>query len=218
MNAPVLASGRLSAVSPRTGTVCATVWLAVCLAFAGEAASAACEGTRPWRAPDAVRYPEAELRAFYDLADRTRSAYARNDMVAAKRLAQEYLLAAPRFPCDWNYGNAMHNANSVLGLVALQEGDRALAVRHLLASGLSRGSPQLDSFGPSLLLAKRLAEVGEFEAVAAYVRSIRRFWEAEDTTILGFVGLRNPQPMSSWLEQLASRNVPDFGMNAEKAP
>ena len=192
--------------------------LAACLVFAGETVAARCEGPSPWKSPDAVRYPEAEIRVFYDLADQTSSAYARGDTATSRRLAQEYLSAAPRFLCNWNYGNAVHNANAVLGLIALQEGHREAAVRYLLAAGLSGGSPQLDTFGPSLLLAKRLAETGEFEAVAAYVRSVRRFWEAEDTTILGFIGSRDAQPMSTWLEKLASRKVPDFGMNALKMP
>lgn len=115
-------------------------------------------------------------------------------------------------------GHAVHDGNAVLGLLALQEGQRAAAVAHLLAAGQSRGSPQLDSFGPSLLLASRLAEAGEFEAVAAYVRAIRRFWEADDGSLLGMLGWRDPAPMSTWLTQLAARRAPDFGMNAMKTP
>ena len=188
------------------------------LIFAGQALAASCEGPRPWKYPDAVQYSETDLRRFYDLARKTSSAYSSGDTATAKRVAQEYLSAAPQFPCDWNYGNAVHNANSVLGLIALQEGDRNAAVRYLLAAGLSRGSPQLDSFGPSLLLAKLLAEASEFEAVATYIRSIRRFWEADDTTTLGFLGFGDRQPMTGWLEKLASRKVPNFGMNARVAP
>ena len=85
---------------------------------------------------------------FYDLAGQTSSAYSRGDAATAKQFAQEYLSAAPRFPCDWNYGNAVHNANAVLGLIALQD----------------------------------------------------------------------PQPMSTWLDRLAAREVPNFGMNARKMP
>jgi hypothetical protein len=198
--------------------VTATVAIAaIFLVLVGRAVAAPCEGPRPWKSPDAIQYAESDLSRFYDLANQTRSAYSGGDTAAAKRLAQEYLAAAPRFPCDWNYGNAVHNANAVLGLIALQEGDRAAAVRHLLAAGRSRGSPQLDTFGPSLLLAKRLAEAGEFDAVATYVRSIRRFWEAKEPTILGFLGLGG-KPMTGWLETLAAGRVPDFGLNALKAP
>lgn len=188
------------------------------LVSAGQASASSCEGPRPWKSPDAVQYSDTDLRLFYDLAIQTRLAYSDGDKAKAKRVAQEYLSAASRFTCDWNYGNAVHDANAVLGLIALQEGHREAAVRYLLAAGLSRGSPQRDSFGPSLLLAKLLAEAGEFDAVATYVRSIRRFWEADDTTTLGFLGFGDRQPMTSWLKKLASRKVPNFGMNALKAP
>ena len=192
----------------------------IALALASACASAAnhCEGRRPWKSADAVRYSDAELRDFYALASRTQDAYKKGNLSEAKSLARQYLALAPRFPCDWNYGNAVHDANAVLGLIALQEGNRSAAVAHLLAAGQSRGSPQLDSFGPSLLLAARLAEAGEYEAVASYVRAIRRFWEAEDGSLLGLLGWRDKAPMSTWLEQLASRQVPDFGRNALKTP
>ena len=181
-------------------------------------AAASCEGPQPWRAPGAVAYSESDLRIFYDLARESSSAYSSGDLLKAKKLSQRYLIAAERFPCDWNHGNAVHNANAILGLIALQEGQHAVSVQHLLAAGRSRGSPQLNTFGPSLLLAKRLAEAGEFDVVAAYILSIRRFWEAKDLTVLGLIGFPDPQPMSTWLETLASGRSPNFGFNADKLP
>lgn len=106
------------------------------LVSAGQASASSCEGPRPWKSPDAVQYSDTDLRLFYDLAIQTRLAYSDGDKAKAKRVAQEYLSAASRFTCDWNYGNAVHDANAVLGLIALQEGHREAAVRHLLAAGL----------------------------------------------------------------------------------
>lgn len=181
-------------------------------------ASSACQGRRPWKSANATQYPKAELQAFYGLAKRMTDAYEGGRAAEARSLAGHYLASAPRFLCDWNHGNAVHDANAVLGLLALQEGQRAAAVAHLLAAGQSRGSPQLDSFGPSLLLASRLAKAGEYDAVAAYVRAIRRFWEADDGSLLGLLGWRSPAPMEAWLTQLAARRVPDFGVNAMRTP
>ena len=174
-----------------------TLLLAACLVFAGQTAAASCEGPRPWKSPDAVQY-SAELRVFYGLADQTSSAYSRGDTATAKRLAQEYLSAAPRFPCDWNYGNAVHNANAVLGLIALQEGHR----RTLFATCRGWSVARINSTHS----VPRCFKLSVWPRPASSkgslpTCSIRRFWEADDTTILGFVGFRDPQPMS-----LGSRN------------
>ena len=61
----------------------------------------------------------------------------------------------------YNDGDTVHNANAVLGLVALQDGRVADAKAYLLKAGATTGSPVLGSFGPSMLLARRLVEHGE---------------------------------------------------------
>ena len=192
--------------------------IATSLTAGSALAAGPCEGPKPWKSPNADTYPEPALRTFYALARQSSQAYEHGRAVEARALARQYLAAAARFPCDWNQGNAVHNANTILGLLAEQEGDRAAAVAHLAAAGESRGSPQINSFGPSLMLAQRLARAGEFDAVAAYVRAIRRFWEADDTTLAGMQGSRDPSPMTTWLDTLARRQVPDFGMNAKRPP
>lgn len=158
-----------------------------------------------------------DLRGFYDLGPGLSDAFKQGRLEEARRMAQSYLALAPGFRCDWNYGNAVHNANAALGLIALREGDRPAAVRHLIAAGKTRGSPQLDSFGPSLMLAQQLAEAGEYDAVAAYVRDIGRFWTARDISFWCLLGLCD-ELSTTWLDQLARRRVPDFGINAMKGP
>ena len=124
----------------------------------------------PWKSAAAAsaRYSDSELASFYDLSKRASAAYAKAEPEAA-RLAEQYLATAARYPCDWNYGNAVHNGNSILGLLALHEGRKAESVEYLLAAGQTPGSPQLNSFGPSLVLARELAMAAEFEAVASYL-------------------------------------------------
>lgn len=69
---------------------------------------------------------------------------------------------------DWNYGNAIHKANSALGMLALRNGDKAAARRHLLASAETKGSPQMNSFGPNMQFADAMLHAGGHEAVLVY--------------------------------------------------
>jgi hypothetical protein len=141
------------------------------------------------------------------------AAYKAGELGSADALAREYLQLAKRFPCNWNYGNAIHNANSILGLVALRNGRKAEAVTYLGAAGATPGSPQLDTFGPSLLLARELAKAGEHKAVAGYLRSVQRFWKAKDMSPTGllFPYFADPDPISTWIKELDKGQIPDFG-------
>ena len=122
-----------------------------------------------------VEVSSAEER-FYALGKLSREAFDRGDSADATKLAEEYLALAARFPTDWNYGNAIHDANELLGLVAIESGDVAKAKAYLLAAGKSTGSPQLDSFGPNLELAAGLLARGEKQAVLDYLNSVGKFW------------------------------------------
>ncbi|MTB52580.1 M48 family metallopeptidase [Lewinella sp. W8] len=94
----------------------------------------------------------------------------------ARHLAEEYLIMARKHPDSWNYGNAIHCANTVLGLLALENGRTDEAVVYLHRAGATPGSPQLNSFGPNMLLAKELIEAGRVESVLAYLEQCRKFW------------------------------------------
>ena len=90
----------------------------------------------------------------------------------AESYAYEMLVLAEREkddPCDWNYGNAVHDAHNILGRVALRRGDVESAKKHLIQAGKTIGSPQLNSFGPSMVLAKELLEKGESGTVLVYL-------------------------------------------------
>ena len=161
----------------------------------------------------ATTYSTSALDRFYAVSDEMSAAYKKGDGASAESLAREYLRLAKQFPCNWNYGNAIHNANSILGLVALRGGRKAEAVSYLRAAGDTPGSPQLDSFGPSLLLAREVAKVGEHKAAAAYLASIKRFWKAKDMSPVGllFPRFADADPISTWIRELDKGRVPDFG-------
>jgi hypothetical protein len=123
------------------------------------------------------------LERFYDLDDQMEAAYKANDFAKATTLANEYLGLAAAFPKDWNYGNAIHDGNRMLGLIALKAGNTDAAISYLLKSGKTPGSPQLDSFGPDLELANALLKVGKVDAVKTYLKDIKSFWEMDDGRI-----------------------------------
>jgi hypothetical protein len=82
---------------------------------------------------------------FYLLGKWARAALRREPDDRTGALARDYLELAAEFRKDWNYGNAIHDAHQLLGLVCLKDGDLKGAKDHLLAAGASPGSPQLNS-------------------------------------------------------------------------
>jgi hypothetical protein len=120
----------------------------------------------------ATSFATPELARFYAIGKEMTAAYVSSNTLQAEVLAKEYLQGAMHFPCNWNYGNAIHDANAILGLLALHSGRTAESGTYLIAAGRTPGSPQLNSFGPSLLLARELAQAGDYRTgVAIFHRS-----------------------------------------------
>ena len=109
-------------------------------------------------------------------ADLAKTALKAGDFVKASDYANK-MLGLPGI--GWNYGNNIHYGNIVLGHVALAEGDSEKAADYLIKAGKTKGSPQLNSFGPNMTLAKALFEAGEKEAVLTYLEECARFWEMD---------------------------------------
>jgi hypothetical protein len=101
----------------------------------------------------------------------------------------------------WNYGNAIHKVHIVLGRVALHKGDIAAAKDHLLKAGDTPGSPQLNSFGPNISLAKELLTKGERDVVLAYFEKCRKFWKRDE--------------LDEWSKAVQAGQIPDFGANVD---
>ena len=64
---------------------------------------------------------------FYALPDLAKTAFNLGYLDEAQMYAQEMLREAPKYPKDWNYGNAIYYGNFVLGRVALRQGNVQLA-------------------------------------------------------------------------------------------
>ena len=118
-----------------------------------------------------------EMERFYALPELAKKSAEAGALDKAASYANELLEMAPKYRGDWNYGNAIHDGNMVLGLVALRQGSVANAKQYLLESAKTSGSPTLDSFGPDLTLARELFQKGERDAVLEYFSLCRKFWK-----------------------------------------
>lgn len=149
---------------------------------------------------EAEKLPPDEAR-FYELGKLGKKAFDTGKLDEAKKCAKELETLTPKFKGNWNYGNAIQDSNVILGRLALKDGDIPAAKKHLLAAGASPGSPQMDSFGPNMSLAKDLLKKGEKEVVLQYFKLCRKFWE------MGHANL------DRWSKEVEEGKVPSFGAN-----
>jgi tetratricopeptide (TPR) repeat protein len=144
---------------------------------------------------------KTDQEQFYALNDAAKQSFVLGKTEDARNYASNLLALLPKFPNDWNYGNAVQDGNLVLGRIAVQEGRMEDAKRYLLEAGKSPGSPQMNSFGPNMSLAKDLLEKGEREVVLEYFELCRKFWRMDRGRL------------DQWSRQVRDGKVPDFGAN-----
>jgi hypothetical protein len=70
-------------------------------------------------------------------------------------------------------GQAVYSGNHVLGVLALYKGDVATAKKHLMAASKAPVSWWVKQPGPDFSLAERLLEMGEREAVCAFLANVK---------------------------------------------
>lgn len=102
---------------------------------------------------------------------------------------------------DWNTGNIIHHANLVLGRLELIKGNIKEAKKYLELAGKTPGSPQLDTFGPNMTLAKELLYHKETAAVLNYFDLCLKFWTMPDSK----------KQVEEWKKIIQSDVIPDFG-------
>lgn len=142
-----------------------------------------------------------EIERFYALNRAAKGALAAGKTEEARKLATELERLTPKYRDDWNYGNAIQDAHQVLGRIALSEGAIGEAKRRLLASADSKGSPQMNSFGPNMQLAKDLLAQGERDVVVKYFERCSKFWKM------------GRDRLAAWTETVREGKTPDFGSN-----
>ena len=143
----------------------------------------------------------ADEERFYALNDAAKESFTLGKMDDARRYADELLVLGPKFSDNWNYGNAIQDGNLVLGRLAVRDDRIDDAKRYLLAAGNSPGSPQMNSFGPNMSLAKDLLAKGERDAVLDYFDRCRKFWSLDWGKL------------DTWSEDVRAGKAPDFGAN-----
>jgi len=76
-------------------------------------------------------------------------------------------------------GDAIHNTKIARGWLALIQGKEDEAIKFLMASTKTRGSPVLNSFGPDVTLIRELYQRGRKMAVLKYLKAVQSFWNIE---------------------------------------
>jgi hypothetical protein len=155
------------------------------------------------RATSELYKAKTEEDKFYALNDLAKESFVVGKVQDAQKYAQELLTLLPKFKGNWNYGNAVQDANLVLGRIAVHESRIDDAKRYLIEAGKSPGSPQLDTFGPNMSLAKDLLEKGERDVVLEYFELCRKFWEM------------GKEELDQWTSDVKSGQVPDFRANLD---
>jgi RNA polymerase sigma factor (sigma-70 family) len=153
------------------------------------------------RAMNDLKTAKTEEKRFYALDRASKESFVAGHIEEARDYAQELMALLPKYKGDWNYGNAIQDANLVLGRIALREGNTEAAKKYLIVAGKSPGSPQMDSFGPNMTLAKDLLEKGERDAVLEYFMLCRKFWKMDHGKL------------DQWIQEVMDAKTPDFGAN-----
>ncbi len=144
---------------------------------------------------------KTESDRFYALGRAAKESVGLGKTDDARKWATELGGLIPKYVKDWNYGNAIQDSNLVLGRIDVIEGRIPEAKKHLIEAGKSPGSPQMNSFGPNMSLAKDLLEKGEREVVLEYFELCRKFWT------LG------SESLDKWTQNVKAELMPDFGGN-----
>ena len=153
------------------------------------------------RAMSDLTTAKTEEQRFYALDSAAKESFVAGKFDDAQNYAQELMALLPEYEGRGNYGNAIHDANLVLGRIAVREGRIEAAKSYLIAAGKSPGSPNLDSFGPNMTLAKDLLEKGERDAVLEYFQLCRAFWKM------------GGEKLDQWNKEVMRGKIPNFGAN-----
>ena len=138
---------------------------------------------------------------FYQYRNLIERFFNAGDFTAVEKYANEYIEEAQQRRNDWNYGNAIHHANLFLGRIALKNEKTEEAKQFLIKAGQTPGSPQLNSFGPNMVLAKELLALGEFSIVLEYLNLVATFWKSPF------------KPLETWKEKISKGEIPNFEAN-----
>ena len=139
-----------------------------------------------------------DTEAHTILSDLAWDEYIQGNYTQSEKYAKELLALNKNLDKNWNTGNAKHQSHTIIGLIKLEHGNIQSAVNHLIKSSKTTGSPQLKTRGPSFLLANKLYEHGEDEAVIKYLQNCSKFWELDKGRL------------AKWIEEINNGKTPDL--------
>jgi len=123
-----------------------------------------------------------------DMAD---AAFKIGDFKGAAALARIHLQGKDR--------TAPQRANTVLGRIAMRNGDVPAARKYLLDSSGPDASKDISLAGPSMVLAKELLEAGEKDTVLQYLSNCVPLWP------------RGENVLQIWIAEIEKGKTPNFG-------
>jgi hypothetical protein len=174
----------------------------------------AAKALRALQTAERLQPPERTERGRLDLLSSiTKAAFWAGDYSIAEDFAGRWLAEARQrcangasLPPDqqlvrqMDLGDAVHQANSILGEIALSRSDSRRAGECLVASGkVTKASPALGSYGPDLALMRDLLALKQTQPVLEFLDDCARFWETS-----------RAEP-AKWKEAILSGKEPDFG-------
>lgn len=123
------------------------------------------------------------------------------DYQSAEKYALEMLSYTEFFQENWNFGNVIHDGNMIRGIISLHDNNIKDAKKYLLQAGLAPMTPQIGVYGPNMMLADALLDVGEVEVVKSYLTSLKKSW------------IKNDGRIDSWIAAINGGGRPYFGLN-----
>lgn len=164
-----------------------------------------------------------ELKKCADLLieDIVFAALESGELDIAKSLAEKILNMAKEMLIDnpdtsSQYGEAVYKANSILGRVALREGNLDASKMYLLKSGTKPGSAYREYYGPSLILDREILEKGEKDAVLEHLDQVGKFWKIDEVAASNEVLSKLIQDpgkiLETWKKEIGEGKIPDDPM------
>jgi hypothetical protein len=135
------------------------------------------------------------------LTELGKAAFEAGELEKASAYASELLNSVSRESIQGDVGDSVHRVNTILGRIALAEGNKDRAKTHLIESARVSPTPVLQSFGPSMQLAHELLQLGERQVVIDYLNMCASFWKPPDHIC------------EKWIYAIVHGELPDFGPN-----
>ncbi len=136
----------------------------------------------------ALEVADTQPRQMRILNDRMEAEFDAGDAAAAGHDAEQVLDMVTVNPAVGNFDQMIHAGETMLGRVALIEGHREEAKKHLMESARVKlgGAPRMT-------LAQDLLDAGEHDAVVQYLEACRAFWKYDEGRIDHFEKLIRAQ-------------------------